>query len=158
VEPEIEEIVESAEPTRPLFRLDFVRPQDIPKPERPNAVLVIVKGAAEQPSYPLRKDRSLIGRLSELTDREGQMARRNDVVFLDNGDEVNSTVGRAHAAVFLDSEKQEFRIVDEVSRYGTRVFREGRSIEVPGGNPRGIRLKSGDEIYLGRACLRFEIE
>ena len=27
----------------------------------------------------------------------------------------------------------------------------------PEGNPRGIRLKSGDEIYFGRACLRFDL-
>ena len=85
------------------------------------------------------------------------MSRRNDVVFLDNGDETNSTVGRAHATVYFNREKNEFRLVDDVSRYGTRIFREGRSIEVPGGNRRGIRLRSGDEIYLGRACLRFEI-
>jgi hypothetical protein len=36
-------------------------------------------------------------------------------------------------------------------------MREGRSIEVPGGNTRGVRLRSGDEIYFGQACLRFEI-
>ena len=33
-----------------------------------------------------------------------------------------------------------------------------RSIAVPAGNPRGIRLRSGDELYLGRACLRFTTE
>jgi hypothetical protein len=146
------------ESQEPIFTLEFTKPEDVPRPGRLQATLVVVKGAAEQPTYSLTKERHLIGRLSELTDREGQMARRNDIVFVDNGDEVNSTVGRAHAAIFFDPEKQDFRIVDEVSRYGTRVFREGRSIEVPGGNPRGIKLKSGDEVYLGRACVRFELE
>jgi hypothetical protein len=155
VKSEIQEIA-GPELTEPVFALEFVRPQDISKDGRPQASLVVVKGAAEHPSYPLTKGRCLIGRLAELTDREGQMARRNEIVFLDSGEEINSTVGRAHAAVFYDPEKQEFRIVDEVSRYGTRIFREGRSIDVPGGNPRGIKLKPGDEIYLGRACLRFE--
>jgi hypothetical protein len=138
------------------FALEFVSADNISERPRPAARLLILKGAAEQPSYSMTKDRILIGRVSELLDREGQMARRNDIVFLDNGDEINSTVGRAHATVYFSRDKQEFRITDEVSRYGTRIFREGRSIEVPGGNPRGIRLRSGDEIYLGRACLRFE--
>jgi len=146
-----------ADPAQPLFDVEFLRAEDLPEQPRPSAQLLVVKGVAEQPAYPINKDRILIGRIAEVVDREGQMARRNDVVFLDNGDEVNSTVGRAHAAIYFSREKNEFRVVDEVSRYGTRVFREGRSIEVPGGNPRGIRLRAGDEIYLGRACLRFEI-
>ena len=37
-----------------------------------------------------------------------------------------------------------------------RVFRDGRSIEVSTGDRRGEKLRPGDEIYLGRACLRFE--
>ncbi len=148
---------DQAEGSLPMFALDFVRVEDASERPRPAAQLLILKGAAEQPSYPMTKDRMLIGRLPELLDQEGQMARRNDIVFLDNGDEINSTVGRAHATVYFSRDRREFRITDEVSRYGTRIFREGRSIEVPGGNPRGIRLRSGDEIYLGRACLRFEL-
>jgi hypothetical protein len=50
----------------------------------------------------------------------------------------------------------EYRICDDESEYGTRVFRDGRSIEAPAGNRRGELLRPGDEIYLGRACLRFE--
>jgi hypothetical protein len=141
----------------PFFALEFLRAEDLAAPGRPAALLSVVKGVAEQSSYPVDKDRVLIGRLAELTDREGQMARRNDIVFLDSGDEVNSTIGRAHASVFFDRERNEYRIVDEVSRFGTRIFREGRTVEVPCGNPRGIRLRHGDEIYIGRACLRFEI-
>jgi hypothetical protein len=49
-----------------------------------------------------------------------------------------------------------YRICDDGSEFGTRVFRDGRQIEVPAGNRRGERLRPGDEIYLGRACLRFE--
>jgi hypothetical protein len=141
----------------PLFSLEFLGIEELPEQPRPVARLVVIKGVADQASYSMDKDRMLIGRLAELLDREGQMSRRNDVVFLDNGDDINSTVGRAHATVYFSREKNEFRIVDDVSRYGTRIFREGRSIEVPGGNLRGTRLRSGDEIYLGRACLRFEI-
>jgi hypothetical protein len=141
----------------PIFQLDFIMPDPSRKPEIPETKLVIVKGSAEFPEYRLKKERILVGRLSEVLDREGRMVRINDVVFLDNGDEINSTVGRAHARIWLNAEKLEFRIIDESSRYGTRIIRAGRSIEIPGGNTRGIRLRSGDEIYFGQACLRFEL-
>ena len=51
---------------------------------------------------------------------------------------------------------RDYRLCDDGSEFGTRVFRDGRSIEVPSGDRRGEKLRSGDEIYLGRACLRFE--
>jgi hypothetical protein len=130
----------------PIFKVEFFKPDPSQKREVPETSFVISKGSAEQ-----------AGRLPEVLDREGRMIRRNDIVILDNGDEINSTVGRAHARIWFESDRQEFRVMDEVSRYGTLIVREGRSIEVPAGNPRGIRLKSGDEIYCGRVCLRFEL-
>lgn len=149
---------DQAEASRhPLYELDFSKPDPLRKREIPEAKLAISKGSAEQPAYRMKKERILIGRLSEVLDREGRLVRRNDVVFLDNGDDINSTVGRIHARIWFDFERQEFYIMDEISRYGTRVIREGRSIEVPGGNPRGIRLRSGDEICCGQASLRFEL-
>jgi hypothetical protein len=141
----------------PLFQLDFVKPDPSRRAEVPEAKLVILKGSAEQPEYRLKKERILVGRLAEVLDREGRLVRKNDVVFLDNEEDINSTVGRIHARIWFDLERGEFCILDEASRYGTRVIREGRSIEVPGGNSRGIRLRSGDEIYFGQACLRFEL-
>ncbi|HVN07018.1 MAG TPA: FHA domain-containing protein, partial [Bryobacteraceae bacterium] len=71
-------------------------------------------------------------------------------------DEANATVSRAHAHIRFNAPSGEYRICDDESEYGTRIFRDGRSIEVPAGNRRGERLRAGDEIYLGRACLRFE--
>jgi pSer/pThr/pTyr-binding forkhead associated (FHA) protein len=65
-----------------------------------------------------------------------------------------ATVSRRHAHIRLEG--GEYRISDDESEFGTRIFRDGRSIEVPAGNRRGERLRPGDEIYLGRACLRFE--
>jgi hypothetical protein len=142
---------------RPLFSLDFVKSNFLSKREIPETNLTVKKGHAEQPVYRLKKERILIGRLSEVMDREGRLVRRNDIVFTDNDDDVNSTVGRTHARIWFDFEKQEFRIMDEISRYGTRVLRDGRALEIPGGNPRGVRLRSGDEIYCGQACIRFEL-
>jgi hypothetical protein len=142
---------------RPMFQLDFVRQDPSIEKEVPATILTIVKGSAEQPSYELKKKHILIGRSLEVLDREGHMVRINDVVFLDNGDEINSTVSRAHARIWFDFEKNEFLIMDEISRFGSVVMRENHSIEVPSGNPRGIRLRSGDSVYCGQACLRFEI-
>jgi len=121
------------------------------------ARLFVVRGNAGQESFVLDKMRTNIGRLTELTDSRQRIIRRNQIVFEDGADEANGTVSRGHAHVRLDSETNEYRICDDSSEYGTRIFRDGRSIEVPSGGKRGERLNSGDEIYLGRACLRFEI-
>jgi len=102
----------------------------------------------------LDKARVNIGRMAELTDTEQRVVRRNDVVFEEGGDEANATVSRKHAHIRRD--EGEYRICDDESEFGTRVFRDGRPIEVPAGNRRGEKLRTGDEIYLGRACLRFE--
>ena len=121
-----------------------------------NAVgrLVVVKGKAANTEYTLGKTRTNIGRLAELTDSEQRVVRRNDVVFEEGGDEANATVSRRHAHIRLEA--GEYRICDDESEFGTRVFRDGRAIEVPAGHRRGEKLRPGDEIYLGRACLRFE--
>lgn len=153
----ISEPDESRTSPRSLFDLKFVKVDPLRGRTVPEARLMITKGSAEQAEYRMKKEHILIGRLPEVLDREGRMIRRNDLVFLDNGDDINSTVGRIHARIWFDPENREFYIMDKVSRYGTRIIRRGRSIEVPGGNLRGIRLKSGDEIYFGQACLRFEL-
>jgi len=121
------------------------------------ARLTIARGKAGQAFFVLDKQRTNIGRLAELTDSRQRVIRRNDIVFEDGADEANATVSRGHAHIRLDAETNEYRICDDSSEYGTRIFRDGRSIEVPSGGKRGERLKPGDEIYLGRACLRFEI-
>jgi hypothetical protein len=116
--------------------------------------LVVVKGKTASTEYPLRKTRTNIGRLAELTDSDQRVVRRNDVVFEEGLDDANATVSRRHAHIRL--EEGEYRVCDDESEFGTVVFREGRTIEVPPGNRRGEKLRPGDEIYIGRACLRFE--
>jgi hypothetical protein len=148
---------ESHPTARDMFQLGFVRREPMREQEIPEVKLVITRGAAEQPEYKVKKGRILVGNLREVIDREGRMVRRNDLVFIDNGDDINSTVARVHARIWYDPEGREFYLIDEASRYGTRIVREGRSIEVPGGDLRGVSLKSGDEIYFGQASLRFEL-
>jgi FHA domain len=135
------------------FLIEYALDRPAPAPVTP-ARLIVIRGKAQQAEYTLDKPRVNIGRLAELTDSEQRVVRRNDVVFEEGADEANATISRKHA--HLRREDNEYRICDDGSEFGTRVFREGRSIEVPSGNRRGERLRSSDEIYLGRACLRFE--
>ena len=118
------------------------------------ARLIVVRGKAEQDEYAIGKPRTNIGRMAELTDHEQRVVGRNDVVFEEGGDKANATVSRKHAHIRFDD--GEYRICDDGSEYGTRIFRDGRGVDVPPGNRRGEKLRPGDEIYLGRACLRFE--
>jgi hypothetical protein len=116
--------------------------------------LIVVKGKAECAEYTLDKKRTNLGRLTELTDSSHRVVRRNNVVFEDGVDEISATVSRKHAHIVC--ENGEYRLCDDRSEYGTSVFRDGRSIELLKGDRRGEKLRAGDEIYLGRACLRFE--
>jgi hypothetical protein len=136
-----------------LYRVQPVQAAVAPKTE-PAGRLVIVTGKAERDEYVLERARTNVGRTQELTDSDHRVIRRNDIVFEDGASEANATVSRKHAHIKLEG--GEYRICDDESEFGTRVFRDGRPIEVPAGNRRGERLRSGDEIYLGRACLRFE--
>jgi len=118
------------------------------------ARLVVVKGKATEAVYAVDRARTNLGRLPEIVDADYRIVRRNDVVFEDGADEANASVSRKHAHILRDG--ADYRLVDDGSEYGTRVFRDGRSLEVPPGDRRGEKLRAGDEIYLGRACLRFE--
>ncbi len=138
---------------RPAQAIPIDTLSGIPTPSPlPPARIEIVRGEASQAEYRLSARRTNIGRLAELTDSEHRVVRRNDVVF-EEREGVNSTVSRGHAHIRL--ERGEYRICDGGSEFGTRIFRDGRSIEVPVGNRRGEKLRPGDEIYLGRACIRF---
>jgi hypothetical protein len=144
--PAIPRVFEIAYETEPLAAA-HAQP---PAPAR----LVVVRGKAEQPDYTLARPRTNIGRMAELVDAGQRVIRRNDIVFEEGADEANATVSRGHAHIRMEA--GEYRICDDESEYGTRVFRDGRSIDVPRGNRRGEKLRPDDEIYLGRACLRFE--
>ncbi len=120
------------------------------------ARLVVLKGTAAEPAYALGKRRTNVGRLPEVLDDEHRVLRRNDVVFPEGDDPVNATVSRQHAHIEFDQEAGCFRLFDDSSSYGTRLLRENRSIPVPAGSVRGVKLAPGDEIYFGQAAVRFE--
>lgn len=138
------------------FEIECVPAGTTRRREAPGAVITVTQGAAERPVFRLRKEHILVGRCAEVLDREGRLVRKNDVVFLEQDEEIEVSVANAHARIRYDHERSEFRVIDELSRYGTRVLRGGRLIEVPGGDPEGVVLEPGDEIFFGQAAVRFE--
>ena len=117
--------------------------------------LVVLKGAATEPEWRFTGTTVSIGRSSDPTDEFGG-TRRNRVAFLDIVDGVNETVGRAHARLRCDPVTREVRLFDEGSRNGTSILRGGEVIAVHRRDPRGVRVRPGDEIQLGRALLRVD--
>jgi hypothetical protein len=147
--------VRTAEAGLRAFEIEYsVDPVKIASAPAAPGRLIVVKGKTQATEYKLERVRTNLGRMPELTDADHRVVRRNDVVFEEGADESNATVSRKHAHIRLEA--GDYRLCDDGSEFGTRVFRDGRSIEVPHGDRRGEKLRSGDEIYLGRACLRFE--
>ena len=121
------------------------------------ARLVVVKGDAAEETCIVGAGRTNVGRLAEVEDKDHRIIRRNQLVFLDIESRLNQTVSRAQAHVEF-APPDEYRLFDDRSTYGTRIFRQGRTIEIPSGSPKGVRLEHLDEIYFGQACVRFEID
>jgi hypothetical protein len=122
-------------------------------PARPALELTVLKGDATQHVYNLEGPRVHLGRLEEVLDAEGRVRRRNDVAFHEQG-EINTTVSREHARITWDGESAGYWLRAEQNASATRIYRSGRTIEVSAHDRRGVRLHPGDEIYLGRACLK----
>lgn len=144
------------------FRVSCERRQETPATlsnataQQELAQIVVLTGKSTRKQYALTGERINIGRMAAVLDRERRVVRRNQIVFLDCEDPANQTVSRAQAhLVFVPPAG--FQLFDDRSSYGTRVFRDGRTIAVPGGSPKGVRLRPGDEIYLGQALVRFEL-
>ena len=124
--------------------------------DRPTLELTVLKGTATRKVYSFPAGRVYIGRMEEIADEEGRVRRRNDVAFQEDGD-VNQTVSREHARILYDEASGELRLRAESGASSTRIFRDGRSIDVSGRDPRGVKIQSGDEIYFGRASVKVTI-
>jgi len=144
----------------PPFQVEYARQHSDAAPvkraaetARPAAKLTVIRGEADPHEFDIAADRVNIGRLPEVFgDRDG-LRRRNDIAFADT----ETSVSREHAHIRYDAESGRFRLHDSGSQRGTSIFREGRRLEVPKGNPQGVQLRSGDEINVGSARLRFEL-
>jgi hypothetical protein len=123
---------------------------------RPVLQVMVVAGAAAQPSCSFDAPTVLVGRGAEPVDSAGRV-RRNHLAFLDTADEIAQTVGRAHAHFTWDASTGEYRVYDEGSSNGTHVLRGGTSIQVPPRDPRGVRVRTGDEVQFGRAQVRIKV-
>ena len=119
--------------------------------------ITIARGQATHASYTFAEAHIRIGRSAQPIDGRGR-PRRNHVVFLEDGDDHSRTVGRAHASIQYDITRRVYRVFDDGSHNGTRVMRDGTLVDVKPHDPVGVTLRSGDEIQVGTAALRVQIE
>ena len=131
-------------------------PGPVPAEQTVPAVrLEVARGKTGKSGYELSLARINLGRMETVVDKSRRTMRHNDVAFLDRQDEINLSVSRAHAHIEFSTRDGEFRIYDDGSAQGTRVLRQGRCYQVPRQAGRGVKLRHGDELELGRARLRF---
>lgn len=148
-------------PSSRLFLIHYQTPQEIAASAQ-NAAdtlpvhITILKGAAARKAYNFTDQVISIGRTADPTDETGRV-RRNRIAFLDTADGVTETVGRAHAHIRFDARSREYRVFDDGSSNGTAIVRNGSTIPVLPRDPRGVRVRSGDEIQIGRALIRIAI-
>jgi hypothetical protein len=148
--------------TRRAFRVQCGR-ADV-EPARPEAsgraakaaALVVITGDATRERFQVKGERTNIGRLADVVDRNRRVVRRNQVVFTDGDNPVNLTVSRTHAHI-ASTPSGEYRLFDDGSSSGTRILRSGRTLALPPGSPRGTKLHPGDEIFFGQALVRFDV-
>jgi hypothetical protein len=140
-----------------LFAVDYRPPPDTTAHDggsvRPVLQVTVLTGVASQSTYAFDAQTVLVGRGIDPVDHAGRV-RRNHVAFADGDDDVSRTVGRAHARFAWDDASGEYRVYDEGSSNGTHVLRGGSSIPVPPRDPRGLRVRSGDDVQFGRALVR----
>jgi len=145
----------------PQFHVEFVRatpaghPLAQALPPRRRLQFIVTSGTVE--TCVTAQSRTDIGRCVEVRDHRHHLIRTNHVAFVDDEAGVNGTVSRCHAHVEYDERSGDYRIYDDRSAHGTGVVRYGRTIVVSPGS-RGVRLLPGDEIVLGEARLRVEID
>jgi FHA domain len=153
--------VPSGWPPSRLFAIEYQTRAEgtAPAHSAPDALpvhITILRGAASRKAYSFTDRIISIGRTADPTDEAGRV-RRNRIAFLDTPDGITETVGRAHAHIRFDARSREYRLFDDGSSNGTSIVRNGSTIPVLPRDPRGVRVRSGDEIQIGRALMRIAI-
>jgi hypothetical protein len=118
------------------------------------ATLRVIAGEAATPELKIAGSRINLGRRARLTDEQGQGVRHNDVAFSDTRNGVNETVSRRHAHLEFDESIGGYRLFRDSASAETAVKRQGSTLDVPLSG-RGIALKPGDVIRLGKAEIEF---
>ncbi|HJZ78649.1 MAG TPA: FHA domain-containing protein [Vicinamibacterales bacterium] len=154
-------VTDTASPDTPVLRIECgddgsAPPQGSARSDPPELRLVVVKGQSVRGEYAFRGGVIPIGRGGALADALGRV-RRNEVAFLDVRDGVTETVARAHARVEFDPALGGYVLFNESSSNPTFIVRDGRSLRVTPRDPRGVRLRSGDELQIGRAVLEVSV-
>lgn len=145
--------VEGNDETAKPFRIEYRRKRVVHPSVRPPARLVVLQGSATENELVIDRDLVYLGRLNEVKSKAGGLERRNDLAFADT----ETTVSRKHACLRYDPIEGKFRAYnDPACSLGTQVFRDGRIIVCD--STRGVQLRSGDELHLGNAQIRFEID
>jgi hypothetical protein len=129
---------------------------EAPRVDPPDLHLTVLRGRATQAAYTVTEPHVQIGRTALPVDSRGR-PRNNHIAFVEDGDEHSNSVGRAHASIRFEPARGEYRVFDDGSRNGTRVVRNGRTVEIVRRDPTGVTLVSGDEIQLGTAAIRVDI-
>ena len=146
----------------PEFDLQFAR---IAEPEADGSApegqagqinIRVLQGVMERRAYSLIAPRIDVGRGAEVRDHRNRLIRTNHVVFTEGGGDVNQTVSRTHAHIAYEPRTGHFRLHDDGSEHGTEIVRGGRTIAVLRG-PRGVRLRSDDDVVLGEARVRITL-
>ncbi len=152
--------------SRPDYRVELRRRAASLQPARAAKVptenhrelhIVVVTGTTAKSRYSFAAARINLGRLADVLDRQQRIVRQNHVAFLDGDDDVSQSVSRTHAHIRFEAATGEAHLHDDGSTHGTRVVRAGRTINVPRGGGRGLKLRDGDELLLGQARARVEV-
>ena len=130
---------------------------DVSRLEPPHLHVTVLRGCATKKAYSLAESHVQIGRTALPVDSNGR-PRKNHIAFIENGDEHSNSVGRAHASIRFEPARGEYRVFDDGSRNGTRVVRNGMTLEIMRRDPTGVTIVSGDEIHVGTAAIRVDIE
>ena len=127
----------------------------VPPPD--SIELIVIGGKADRRRFAFAGNRIDIGRGADVVDSMHRLLRRNLIAFNDDGDDATQTVSRRHAHILYRESSHEYRVYDDNSARGTSIVRNGATIPVPPGS-RGVRLRSGDELLVGRARLQVAID
>jgi hypothetical protein len=118
----------------------------------PELTLTVTRGSATAESYTFTLPIVRIGRSPAPHDDRGR-TRRNDVAFLEDGNDDNMTVTRGHCEIRYSRAGGGYRVFDERSANGTRIVRNGEIIDVPANDPIGVAILDGDELQFGNAAV-----
>jgi hypothetical protein len=119
----------------------------VPRVAAPVLRLTVVRGRTGEKEHALSLARIHLGRLEKVASTSGRGTRKNHVWFAASED----TVSRAHARI--ERVGAEYFLFDEGSASGTRVLRAGEEIDVMPRASRGLKLRDGDRIELGKGCV-----